>query len=207
MLKSKIELLKLPYSIFIFTAVIHTLQFNDCKTRLPLSPYSCSFFSFIVPYSYSHSYLYVAIVVHNFTYTILISILFFLCSSYLFHFFGTFDIFFAFSILFSLPPLLFINLLSFLSLLFFSILFSFSILFFSLTLFLFSLPLLLSFVIKVLDLNNDGFDDLLVSSPFERHSNEFGQFGGAVRVYYSQVDNSLLLLLLLAQQDNPFKAT
>ncbi|CAD6185818.1 unnamed protein product [Caenorhabditis auriculariae] len=40
--------------------------------------------------------------------------------------------------------------------------------------------------IEVVDLNNDGFDDLIVGAPFEHRTGSDGQFGGIVYVYFSQ---------------------
>ncbi|CAB3401569.1 unnamed protein product [Caenorhabditis bovis] len=40
--------------------------------------------------------------------------------------------------------------------------------------------------IEVVDLNADGFDDLLVGAPFEHRTGIDGQFGGIVYVYFSQ---------------------
>lgn len=40
--------------------------------------------------------------------------------------------------------------------------------------------------IEVLDLDNNGFDDLIVGAPFEFHFEEDLEFGGAVYIYYSK---------------------
>uniref|UniRef100_F1KQ70 Integrin alpha ina-1 n=1 Tax=Ascaris suum TaxID=6253 RepID=F1KQ70_ASCSU len=41
------------------------------------------------------------------------------------------------------------------------------------------------YALEVTDLNNDGFDDLLVGAPFEYIENAKGSFGGAVYIYFS----------------------
>ncbi|MCP9258136.1 Protein CBR-INA-1 [Dirofilaria immitis] len=41
------------------------------------------------------------------------------------------------------------------------------------------------YAIEVTDLNNDGFDDLLVGAPFEYSETADGSFGGAVYIFYS----------------------
>uniref|UniRef100_A0A158QM39 Integrin_alpha2 domain-containing protein n=1 Tax=Haemonchus placei TaxID=6290 RepID=A0A158QM39_HAEPC len=42
------------------------------------------------------------------------------------------------------------------------------------------------YAIAVVDLNNDGFDDLIVGAPFEHRADADGHFGGIVYVYFSQ---------------------
>uniref|UniRef100_A0A183GBW7 ITA11 n=1 Tax=Heligmosomoides polygyrus TaxID=6339 RepID=A0A183GBW7_HELPZ len=42
------------------------------------------------------------------------------------------------------------------------------------------------YAIEVVDLNNDGFDDLIVGAPFEHRADSDGHFGGIVYVYFSQ---------------------
>ncbi|KAK6014762.1 FG-GAP repeat protein [Ostertagia ostertagi] len=42
------------------------------------------------------------------------------------------------------------------------------------------------YAIEVVDLNNDGFDDLIVGAPFEHRADTDGHFGGIVYVYFSQ---------------------
>ncbi|MFH4973715.1 hypothetical protein AB6A40_000424 [Gnathostoma spinigerum] len=39
--------------------------------------------------------------------------------------------------------------------------------------------------LEVLDINNDGFDDLIVGAPFEYSETEEGTFGGAIYIYFS----------------------
>lgn len=40
--------------------------------------------------------------------------------------------------------------------------------------------------LAVLDINNDGFDDLVIGAPFEHRADGDGHFGGIVYVYFSQ---------------------
>ncbi|VDK83720.1 unnamed protein product [Cylicostephanus goldi] len=42
------------------------------------------------------------------------------------------------------------------------------------------------YAVEVVDLNNDGFDDLVIGAPFEHRSDSDGHFGGVVYVYFSQ---------------------